>query len=63
MQNWSTDEKNLKKYPEKYKLWRVENLINFGLGGEKLDGNFLKKNLDKLNIDPLKKRYLKFLLN
>jgi len=38
MINWSTDEKLFKKkYPEEYKLWRLTQLINYGLDGEKLE--------------------------
>lgn len=62
MRNWSTDEKLLKKNPEKYNLWKLEQLINFGLGDEKLSIQNVKKNINKLSIDPLKKRYLKFLV-
>ena len=62
MKNWSTDEKLLKKSPKKYNLWRLEQLINFGLGNEKLSIQNVKKNISKLSIDPLKKRYLKFLI-
>ncbi len=62
MNNWSTDEKLLKKNPTKYNLWKLEQLINFGLGDEKLSLPNFKKNLSKLSIDPLKRRYLKFLI-
>lgn len=37
MYNWSTDTTELKKSPEKYAVWRLEQLINWGLDGEKLD--------------------------
>lgn len=62
MYNWSVDEKNLKKYPEKYTIWRLEQLINFGLGKEKLKKDELKKYINKLHIDKDKKKYLNFLL-
>lgn len=62
MKNWSVNEQILKKYPEKYNIWKLEQLINFGLGNEKLPLSGLKKNINKLDIDPLKKRYLKFLI-
>ncbi len=62
MRNWSVDETVLKKDPAKYRLWRLEQLINFGLEGEKLDAAELKKALPKLNLDPAKKRYLQFLI-
>ena len=63
MFNWSTDTKVLKKYPEKYAIWKLEQLINFGLDGKKLKISELKKYFSKLQIDPQKKRYLKFLLS
>lgn len=63
MYNWSVDINYLKKFPQKYKIWRLEQLINFGLGREKLDPEELRKNLKKLKIDKTKRKYLKFLLN
>ena len=63
MFNWSTDTKELKKYPEKYAIWKLEQLINFGLDGKKLKLSELRKYFSKLKIDPQKKRYLKFLLS
>lgn len=63
MYNWSVDEKKLKKYPEKYKIWQLEQLINYGLGGNKIAKKDFKKYLPKLSIDPEKKRFLKFLLS
>lgn len=63
MYNWSTDTKELSKYPEKYAIWKLEQLINFGLNGQKLNLMQLKKYFPKLNIDPQKRNYLKFLLN
>lgn len=63
MFNWSTDTKELKKYPEKYAIWKLEQLINFGLDGKKLKISELKKYFSRLQIDPQKKRYLKFLLS
>ena len=62
MYNWSTDTAKLKKYPEKYAVWRLEQLINYGLDGEKLDKKELIKYFPVLNIDPAKKAYLKFIL-
>lgn len=64
MKNWSVDEKKLKKYPDKYKIWRLEQLINFGLDGEKLKKNDLKKYWPQIkdNLDPHKKLLLEFLL-
>lgn len=62
MYNWSVDEKQLKKYPEQYAIWKLEQMINWGLGGEKLDEKLLRKYWRKLFLDPIKKRYLFFLL-
>lgn len=44
MYNWSTDEKQLKKADaERYKIWRLEQMINYGLGNEKIDERMVKK--------------------
>ena len=65
MFNWNVDEERFKKEdPKGYKLWRLTQLINYGLDGEKLDRNEVKKAWTKIeeNLDPYKKRLLKFLL-
>ncbi len=65
MINWSTDEKKFKKNdPEGYKLWRVTQLINYGLDGEKISRSFLKRMWVeiKARIDPDKAVYLEYLL-
>ncbi len=62
MYNWSVDTNELKKYPKKYNIWKLEQLINFGLGSQKLNKKVLKKYLGVLNIDEEKRTYLKFLL-
>jgi hypothetical protein len=63
MHNWSVDEKAFKKLdPEGYKIWRIQQLINYGLDGERLSRQEVKKYWDKLYLDPFKKRYLEFLL-
>lgn len=62
MQNWSTDEKNLKKDPEKYAIWKLEQLVNFGLGGKKLSAKELKKYWLKMVIDPARRKFLELLL-
>lgn len=62
MYNWSTNIKELAKYPEKYAIWKLEQLINYGLDGEKLKQSELKRYWNQLNIDPLYKKYLHFLL-
>ena len=65
MKSWTVDEKKLKKYPEKYKLWKMEQMINYGLDEkEKLKKKDLVKYWPQIkdNLDPYKKRYLEYLL-
>lgn len=62
MYNWSTDEKELKKDPENYKIWRLEQLANFGLNGEKINLEDLKKYWDKIKIDPARRKFLSAIL-
>jgi len=62
MYNWSVDVKTLKKDKEKYTIWKLEQLINFGLNGEKINRKLLTKYWDKLSLDPLKRQYLSLLL-
>lgn len=59
MINWNTDEEQLKKnHPKEYKLWRLTQLINYGLEGEKLDEKEVRavwpKIKDRLNPDKRK---------
>lgn len=63
MKNWSTDEVALKKNPEAYTIWRLEQLINYGLDGEKLPVSQLKKYWSRLDIDPSHRAFLQFLLH
>lgn len=63
MYNWSVDEKKFKKEnPEGYKIWRLEQLINWGLGEEKIKERLLRKYWQKLDLDPEARRFLEFLL-
>ncbi|MBI4160115.1 hypothetical protein HY504_03030 [Candidatus Wolfebacteria bacterium] len=63
MYNWSVDEEKAKKAnPEAYRIWRLEQMINLGLGDDKLDRSMLKKYWDKLLIDKPTRDYLAFLL-
>lgn len=60
MYNWSTDEKKLQKSTEKYAIWRLEQMINFGLSGERIKEFELKKYWSKLQLDPARKKFLEF---
>lgn len=62
MYNWSVDIKKLKKDPEKFIVWKLEQSINYGLGDDKLNLKEIKKYFKKLNIDPDKRAYLNFIL-
>lgn len=62
MYNWNTDTTQLKKNPEKYTVWKLEQLINYGLNGEKIDRKDLLKYWDKLKIESQYKKFLQFLL-
>lgn len=62
MYNWSTNISRLKKDPSAFKKWRLEQLISFGLGGEKINKKELRKYFSSLDIDQRKRDFLKFLL-
>lgn len=65
MYNWSIDEEKFKKEnPEEYRLWRLTQLINYGLDGEKLDRDEVKKAWPKIKdrLDPNTKVFLEYLL-
>ena len=62
MYNWSVDLAKLNKKPEKAVIWKIEQCINFGLNGEKLDKELIKRHWKKLHIDPARKKFLRFLL-
>jgi hypothetical protein len=63
MYNWSVDTSQLAKTPQQYIRWKLEQLINFGLGKNKLNKKQLKRLLPVLHVDPQKKKYLRFLLS
>lgn len=63
--HWSTDVKRFKrKNPKGFKLWRLEQLINFSLGREKISKKEIKKYWPKLKerVDPEGKRLIEFFL-
>lgn len=62
MNNWSVDLKQLKKHKKKYSVWKIEQMVNFGLGGKKLDEKQVKKYWPYLQLDPNKKKFIKLLL-
>ena len=65
MINWNTDEKKFKKlHPKEYKLWRLTQLINYGLDGEKLDEKEVKLAWPKIKdrLDPDKAKAIECLI-
>ena len=63
--HWSTDiEKFKKENPEGFRLWRLEQIINYGLGREKISKKEIKKYWSRLKerIDPEGKRLVEFFL-
>ncbi len=62
MHNWSVDLKKLNKDPKAAAIWKLEQSVNFGLNGEKLQKKLLKKYWNQLRLDPLRKKLLKLLL-
>jgi len=62
MYNWSVDLKKIGSTSKEAIIWRLEQAVNFGLNGEKLDKALLKRYWQKLHLDPQRKRFLKLLL-
>lgn len=63
MRNWSVNEEKLKQYPKEYKKWWHEQALMYGLDeGEKLDGIYLRANLESLEIDESLKNFVRSML-
>ncbi|OGG05818.1 hypothetical protein A2872_03040 [Candidatus Gottesmanbacteria bacterium RIFCSPHIGHO2_01_FULL_42_12] len=62
MYNWNTDISKWNKKSTSYKIWKLEQLINFGLNGEKLNLSLVRKHWPKLNLDPSRKRFIELIL-
>ena len=63
MYNWTVDENRLKKNKKRYAIWKLEQMINFGLNGEKINIRDLKRHWNKLQLDSTRKRFLQLLLH
>ena len=63
MKNWSVDTEELKKDPERYAIWKLEQMVNFGLDGETLNRDELSRYWPRLTLDPAKKKFLALLLD
>ncbi|MBI5413127.1 hypothetical protein HZA42_02135 [Candidatus Peregrinibacteria bacterium] len=62
MYNWSTDTSELKKNKEKYKIWKLEQLINFGLNKEKISKMDIKKYWNHIHVDSARRKFLHLIL-
>lgn len=62
MHNWSTNTAQLKKNPEKYKIWKLEQLVNFGLNKEKINTKDIKKYWNAISMDPARKKFLRLIV-
>lgn len=64
MRNWSVDENYLKKFPLKYKLWKLIQSLSYGLDGEKLNKTEVIKYWGRIKdqLDPARRDYLNFLI-
>lgn len=62
MYNWSIDIKELKKNKEQYTIWKIEQMVNFGLNSKKLKERDVKKYWKKFQFDPARKRFLQLCL-
>lgn len=65
MYSWSVDEKKLKTdNPQKFQIWKQVQLINYGLGDEKLDKQLVTSQWDTIKgqVDPLKAAVIEYWL-
>ncbi|MCX6791601.1 MAG: hypothetical protein NT149_01015 [Candidatus Gottesmanbacteria bacterium] len=61
MYNWNTPKEHLQ--PSKQTtVWKLNQLINFGLNGEKIDFKLVRKYWKELSLDPKRKSFIHFLL-
>jgi len=61
MYNWSTDTSKIKNREQKT-IWKLEQMVNFGLAGEKISKKLVKKYWNKLSLDSNRKKFLRFLI-
>jgi len=63
MHNWSLNIDQIDTSSDSFRKWRLEQLINFGLAGEKIKITELRQWIDQLVIDPHKKKFIDLLLH
>ena len=63
MYNWSVDLRQFKKHKKQFAIWKLEQMVNFGLQNkEKISKVQFKKYQRFLNLDDKKREYLLWLL-
>lgn len=62
MKNWSTNIKKIRENKEKFAIWKLEQLVNFGLGKEKIKKSDINKYWKIIDIDPAKRKFLSLLI-
>jgi hypothetical protein len=56
--HWSVDEQTLRKDPETYAIWKLEQRINWGIGELIMKRVDLLKFWEKIDIDPWRRKAL-----
>ena len=59
--NWNTPIRH-PDHSEEFQIWKLNQLINFGLHGEMLNFSLVRKYWRKLSLDSKRKKFLRFLL-
>mgnify|MGYP001612668768 CR=1 FL=1 len=63
MRNWSTNTEALEKDPEAFAVWKLEQLINYGLEeNERIKEGELRKYWHRIDIDNDRRKFLQLLL-
>ena len=63
MRNWSTNTQRLQENHDKYSIWKLEQLLNYGLKeGETIERSLLEKYLPDLNIDKDTRNLIEYIL-
>lgn len=62
MYNWNTDISSFDKKSPEYTIWKLNQLINYGLNGEKINFDLVRKYWRKLSLDIDRKKFLKSLI-
>lgn len=61
MYNWNTPKKQLTRSRQST-IWKLNQHINFGLNGMKLNFRLIRKYWGSLSLDPKRKQYLHYLI-